>query len=483
MIKNDRQYRITKAKAEEFRAALEDAARDTSIDDPLIAQAMRDGIASQLHSLEFEVTEYENLRAGNVSLIKAQGLTDLPRAMIGARIARGFTQAQLADKIGLHEQQIQRWESENYANASLQALAKVADALGVETREEVFVPHRKLSRPAFLQSLTSVGISKEFLRKLAPPEVTEPLLGEASFEKFFTAAFRAANLLERFVAIPASKLLALEDLKPSLLAASTARFKVPVKANSATVHAQAVLANYIGALIVSAWIHDSGMALPKSATTIRKNLNLDVEALTLAKLVTFAWDHGVAVVPLRIAGGFHGAVWQIEKRFVVVLKQGIELEARWLFDLLHELGHIARGHVTSEDAVIEVAPIKPGEVADAEAEEEANEWAQSVLFGGEEQLAEIEEACEIASKGKLPRLKEAVQVIAGKYHVLVGVLANHLAFRLAEQGNDWWGASQNLQAGGENPFDVVRRELLRRIRLERLNPIDRDLVVRSLMED
>jgi len=482
MIKNDRQYRITKARADEFRTALAEASEDKTVSDPLIAKAMRDGVASQLQSLDFELAEYDRLRAGDVSVIKAQGLADLPRALIRARVALGFTQAELAERLELREQQIQRWEGIDYANASLETLVKVARALGVETREEVFVPHRKFSRTAFLQNLAAVGITKDLLRKLTPGEIAETLLTESGVEKFFTAAFKAANLLERFVAIPAGKLLALENLRPSLAAAATARFKVPANAKSVAVHAQAVLANYLAALIVTTWIDAPKASLPSSPEKIRTELNIDAKMVTLGKLVAYAWDCGVAVLPLKVAGGFHGAVWEIEKRCVVVLKQSAELEARWLFDLLHELGHIARKHVHAEGTLIETHPIKPGEV-DAETEEEANEWAQQVLFGNDDRLAEIEEACEIASKGKLPRLKEVIPVIAERYHLHVGTLANHLAYRLDEQGNDWWGAAQNLQADGPNPFDVVRSELLRRVELQRLNPIDRDLVVRSLTED
>ena len=38
-------------------------------------------------------------------------------------------------------------------------------------------------------------------------------------------------------------------------------------------------------------------------------------------------------------GTFHGACWRYEGRNAVVLKQTPKHEARWAFDLLHELFH------------------------------------------------------------------------------------------------------------------------------------------------
>ncbi len=38
-------------------------------------------------------------------------------------------------------------------------------------------------------------------------------------------------------------------------------------------------------------------------------------------------------------GTFHGACWRYEGRNAVVLKQTPKHEARWTFDLLHELFH------------------------------------------------------------------------------------------------------------------------------------------------
>lgn len=58
-------------------------------------------------------------------------LSDIGSHLIAARIARGLSQRELGDLIGVHQQQIARWEKERYGCVSLSRLSRVADALGM----------------------------------------------------------------------------------------------------------------------------------------------------------------------------------------------------------------------------------------------------------------------------------------------------------------------------------------------------------------
>ena len=49
--------------------------------------------------------------------------------LISLRKERGLTQAQLAEKLGIHQVVVARWESSKYATASLERIRRVADAL------------------------------------------------------------------------------------------------------------------------------------------------------------------------------------------------------------------------------------------------------------------------------------------------------------------------------------------------------------------
>ncbi|MGZ8306420.1 MAG: helix-turn-helix domain-containing protein [Allosphingosinicella sp.] len=132
MITNEKQYKSTRLQIARFRdllAALDGAPSALS---PVLVQAQRDALTSQLDELSEEVELYDRLRAGQVTQFSADSLAELPDILIQARIARGLSQRELGDYLGLKEQQVQRYEAERYRSASLDRLVKVSDALGVQ---------------------------------------------------------------------------------------------------------------------------------------------------------------------------------------------------------------------------------------------------------------------------------------------------------------------------------------------------------------
>ena len=135
MIKNERQYKITKAQAARFSNALESLRQRPSNDDSphsLSAKAQEDALSSQLADLESELSDYESLKAGEFQLDSLSIVADLPFILIKARIAQGLSQKELAERIGLKEQQIQRYEATDYASANLARIMEVARAFGAE---------------------------------------------------------------------------------------------------------------------------------------------------------------------------------------------------------------------------------------------------------------------------------------------------------------------------------------------------------------
>lgn len=141
MIKNEREYRITKAQAAKFEHALSQlsGSGEGSNLHPLVQKAQRDAVQSQLDELKDELEEFELLRSGGCSVLSLGSLEELPKALIRARIAAGLTQRELAERLGLKEQQIQRYEATEYASADLARVNEVARALGVRVREDVFL--------------------------------------------------------------------------------------------------------------------------------------------------------------------------------------------------------------------------------------------------------------------------------------------------------------------------------------------------------
>lgn len=138
MITNEREYRITKAEAKRFEEAL--AAEDNSNLPPELKQVMQDGLESQLQELREEMAHYEALQTGDVRKLEYDSLTGLPEALIMARIAMNLTQKELAERLGMKEQQIQRYEAERYAGASLERIKEVAEVLEVQIHYDVTLP-------------------------------------------------------------------------------------------------------------------------------------------------------------------------------------------------------------------------------------------------------------------------------------------------------------------------------------------------------
>jgi transcriptional regulator with XRE-family HTH domain len=141
MIKNEREYRITSAQANKFEQALSqlDTSETAAGLHPLIRKAHRDALQSQLDELREQIAEYDSLRSGQQAVISLDSLEELPRALIQARIAAGLTQRELAERMGLKEQQIQRYEATEYASADLARVNEVARALGLRVREDIFL--------------------------------------------------------------------------------------------------------------------------------------------------------------------------------------------------------------------------------------------------------------------------------------------------------------------------------------------------------
>lgn len=132
MIKNERQYRIAKAQIAKFEEALRAFSSESRHDrttHPRMIKAQRDAMQSQLESLRLELIEYEDLESGNTPPPDLKYISVVSRDLIRARIAAGLSQKELAERLGMPEQQIQRYEAKEYESVSLARIAEVAKVL------------------------------------------------------------------------------------------------------------------------------------------------------------------------------------------------------------------------------------------------------------------------------------------------------------------------------------------------------------------
>ncbi len=139
MITNERQYRITNAELKRFEEGLAAQAAAGPGPDvhPRIHQAMLDAMASERDELRAQLARYDDLRSGRVAQRTSNSWRELPIALIEARIAARLTQRELAERLGVPEQQVQRWEANSYAGVAIERLQEIADALQLQVLETV----------------------------------------------------------------------------------------------------------------------------------------------------------------------------------------------------------------------------------------------------------------------------------------------------------------------------------------------------------
>ena len=75
------------------------------------------------------------MKKGDVCHIYIDNLSSIPEALIKARIVKRWTQADLAKKLSLKEQQIQRYELSDYSTASINRITEIASALGISMKK------------------------------------------------------------------------------------------------------------------------------------------------------------------------------------------------------------------------------------------------------------------------------------------------------------------------------------------------------------
>lgn len=155
MIKNEKQYAITKNKRDEFKKSLEYISKDSKSDD-LLNQIMSNSIISQIETFDREIKEYEKLKNEKPRIL-VSSIENLPESLIKARIVRGLSQNDLAKKVGLKEQQIQRYESANYDSANFERLLSIARSMDIHFEDTKLIFNQ--------EELIVNGYDPSFIRK------------------------------------------------------------------------------------------------------------------------------------------------------------------------------------------------------------------------------------------------------------------------------------------------------------------------------
>jgi HTH-type transcriptional regulator / antitoxin HipB len=137
MIQNERQYKITQARVREFEQALALLETPDPAQHPRKVLSEKNALLNTIQCLQQEIADYDKLKQGEISSFRLQNLNEIPATLIKARIALGITQRELGERIGVQEQQIQRYEANQYQSISFDRLGQVFAALGINFKDVV----------------------------------------------------------------------------------------------------------------------------------------------------------------------------------------------------------------------------------------------------------------------------------------------------------------------------------------------------------
>ncbi len=144
LIKSDRQLAITRRTLGELEAAVKKLRAKYK------GQALRlftSGPLGMIEQLEGEVREYQWLKKATPAQVMKQyalvRIEDIGPFLARLRIASGFTQEELARRMGSKQPDIARLEDTDYQGYTASTLKAVAKVLGVE----ILIGARKVGRP------------------------------------------------------------------------------------------------------------------------------------------------------------------------------------------------------------------------------------------------------------------------------------------------------------------------------------------------
>jgi len=396
MITNEKQYRTTRTLAEKLRrslAELEQIPRDLP---PILIKAHREALDSQASELEADIALYEDLRSGDVVNFAAETLQDLPDILIRARIARGMTQRDLGDFLGVKEQQIQRYEVERYRSASLERLIEVAGALDVEIRGEAALIGDGQFKSVDPNVWTNFPITEMYKR--------------GWFEDF------SGSLAEAKKAAP--------ELVPSFLAAAGTHYLMPA------MHRKSVRSK--GKVLEAAFTAWEARVrklaeqnLPEAEFNPKLISGGWIEALRamsvapdgIVRTVDHLRDIGISLVVERHLPGTlldGAALCSIRKRAIVAMTLRHDRLDNFWFTLFHELGHLKLHIGTGQFAAI----FDDTEaLADSDVEDEADLFAQEAL---------IPAASWTLAASRFARTERSVLVDAKRFGVGPAVIAGRI---------------------------------------------------------
>jgi transcriptional regulator with XRE-family HTH domain len=132
MIRSESEYRDAVSRSAKAAERLVQHSRELS-EKGLSPGEIENNVALMVglqEDLQDDIRRYEKYREGDLTGLKS--LREIGDLLIAARIARGLSQRDLSERLGIHESQVSRDERNEYQGISCERAAQVLEVLSVD---------------------------------------------------------------------------------------------------------------------------------------------------------------------------------------------------------------------------------------------------------------------------------------------------------------------------------------------------------------
>lgn len=361
MIKGRREYEVTQSWVRNFEWSLSALDGSTEHGRGPIADVKRDALRSQLGDLRAEVAEYERLVSGSAGNVPCD-LEDLPGTLIRRRLSMGMSERDVAERLGLEEQQVLEYERTDYEGAGYDTMLRVLSVLSVDGDEGMVYGGAAADFDGAIARLSAIGVDRRFLNERVlcdPDEAQDGALQERNKPK----------LLARLGALFGWTSGQVLGDKPLSLGPATQDISVR-GVDPGRLHVE--YAKSMARILGRASRRCGAPRGPGGLDALRENMMNRSGPPSFAQLVDCAWGSGIPV--MRLASlAFRSACLRGGGPAVVILSADRTNEMGLMLDLLRGV------HCAEEGGECVHAGCAPGGACEAT----ADEFAYDVLLRGD----------------------------------------------------------------------------------------------------